>query len=92
MNGVTILNTIDDGNSGERVVVALSSAPGDRSRLMLIQQSYSESVGWYNQNTIDLNPQQADQLQQVLGDRRIAQHNQAGPTPAVIKFPVRQIA
>src|SRR5205823_5508295 len=59
--------TLDASHADERIQVVLNRGPGGGSTVSLVQQSWSESLGWYTQKAIDLSPEQVRQLRSALG-------------------------
>lgn len=60
-----VLAVIPGATDRERLLLVMSSTPG--ASLSLVQQSWSESTGWYNQTSIALTPEQVGQLRMSLG-------------------------
>lgn len=50
----------------DRLTVALRQLSDGGSRLVLTQQSWSEGLGWYNQNSLELSPDQVRELKAAL--------------------------
>jgi hypothetical protein len=62
-----ILATLAGAHEDERLEIALCQQPGERSRLELRQQSWSEGIGWFTQSRVQLEPHQVADLRGVLG-------------------------
>ncbi len=60
-----VLATLPGEHERERLQVVLFS--GARHGLALRQQTFGEGVGWFNQRSVDLHPDQISQLRTVLG-------------------------
>lgn len=60
-----VLAVIPGATDRDRLLLVMSAAPG--ASLSLVQQSWSESTGWYNQTSIALTPDQVAQLRMSLG-------------------------
>jgi len=61
-----VLATLPGTLDSERVLVVCQH--DDRgSRLILRQQSYAEGIGWYSQQSVELDPAQVGQLKLTLG-------------------------
>jgi hypothetical protein len=65
VNDVT-LAVLPARHSGERLEVGLRQDSLGRSTLVLSQQSWSEGLGWYNQASLELCPDQVRDLKAAL--------------------------
>lgn len=66
-NRETVLATLPGTNDRERLVVVLTSGGSATSLVELRQQSWGEGLGWYTQNTMQVEPSQVAGLRQSLG-------------------------
>ena len=64
----TLLTAIPSSDVERLIVVLVKSAEG-QSRMELRQQSFSHSVGWFTQSTVQLDPGQVAALRNSLGTR-----------------------
>ena len=65
-NSPVVIATIDGSTSSERLqIVMLSGEHG--TRLELRQQSWAESLGWYTQSSVLVDPEQVAELRNALG-------------------------
>lgn len=64
----TVLAVVPGSCPGSRLVVRWIHAQGT-SQIQLCQQSWGEGVGWYNQQSVELDPAQVGQLRSVLSGR-----------------------
>ena len=67
MDSKCLLATLDSDHADERVQVVLNRTSDGASAVSLVQQSWSESLGWYTQQALDLTPEQVGQLRSALG-------------------------
>ena len=67
MDSACLLATLDSHHADERIQVVLNRAADGDSSISLIQQSWSESLGWYTQKAMELSPDQVRQLRSALG-------------------------
>ena len=74
MSNECVLATLPGQNPDEQVVVVLVH-DAEGSRFSLRQQTWSEGLGWYTQQSMNLEPQQVAQFKAVLGN--------SGMTPKV---------
>src|SRR4051812_20839240 len=56
----------------ERLLVVLIQPANGGSRMELRQQSFSSSIGWFTQSTVQLEPGQVAALRNALGSGRAA--------------------
>lgn len=63
----SILSILPGAHERERVLVMLLTGGGQEGRISLRQQSYGEGVGWFTQNTLDMDTTQAAYLRNALG-------------------------
>jgi hypothetical protein len=61
------LATLSSDHADERIQVVLDRGPSGVSTISLVQQSWSESLGWYTQQVMNLTPEQVVQLRSALG-------------------------
>ncbi len=66
MNHECLLATLPGSCETERVVVVLVQME-DGSRISLRQQNWAEGIGWYDQKSLELEPEQYRQLRRGLG-------------------------
>jgi hypothetical protein len=62
----TVLTSIPASDS-ERLLVVLVQSHDHGSRMELRQQSFSKSIGWFTQSTVQLEPGQVAALRNALG-------------------------
>ncbi len=67
MKAETCLATLPGATDSERLVVVLAPAAGGSTRIALRQQTWAEGIGWYDQTSLELAPEQVHQLRAVLG-------------------------
>lgn len=87
MDSSCILATLDSAHPDERVQVVLQRSPEGGSAVSLIQQSWSESLGWYTQKAMDLSPEQVRQLRAALGVQTASKLTNHSPGPLAIGHP-----
>lgn len=63
----TVLSTLPASSETDRLLLVLVHRLGEASRMELRQQSFAESVGWFTQSTVVLEPDQVAQLRTALG-------------------------
>ena len=79
MSNELVLAVLPGATQRERLLMVMSATPG--AALALVQQSWSETTGWFNQTSIELAPEQVAQLRASLG-RGGAASRAAAPAPA----------
>lgn len=62
-----VLATIDGQSAAERLQLVIVPAGENGTRLELRQQSWSQSVGWYTQSSVAIEPHQVAELRNSLG-------------------------
>jgi hypothetical protein len=62
-----VLATVAGNSATQRLQLLLVSLPEGGNRLELRQQSWSETVGWYTQNGVSIDPEQVAELRNSLG-------------------------
>lgn len=62
-----IVLSILPGDSDRHRVVLLHRASFGNSAVLLRRESFSEAVGWFEQSSIELSPDQVGHLKQALG-------------------------
>src|SRR5947207_15990358 len=62
----TVLTAIPASDT-ERLLLVLVQSPEHGSRMELRQQSFSAGIGWFTQNTVQLEPNQVAALRNALG-------------------------
>jgi hypothetical protein len=62
----TLLSTLP-ASENDRLAVVLVQSVEFGSRVELRQQSYSQSIGWFTQSTVTLEPSQVAALRNALG-------------------------
>ncbi len=65
MNEQPVLAVLPGANERERLVLLMSGTPG--AALELVQQSWSESTGWYTQTSLEMTGEQVALLRNSLG-------------------------
>jgi hypothetical protein len=63
----TVLTAIPASSEHERLLLVLVQTPDHGSRIELRQQSFSQSIGWFTQSTIPMEPGQVATLRNALG-------------------------
>ena len=74
----TILSVLQGDNESSRVVVVHRRGFGV-SGLVLRRESYSEAIGWFEQSSIEMSPDQVGQLKQALGTVPMSKAKPARP-------------
>ena len=62
MNHECVLSTLPGAVETERVLVVMIQSPDGGNRISLRQQNWAEGIGWYDQKSLDLEPEQFRQL------------------------------
>lgn len=62
----TILSVLQGDHESNRIVVVHRRGFGT-SGLVLRHESYSEAIGWFEQSSVEMSPDQVGQLKQALG-------------------------
>lgn len=65
MHDVTLAVLSEEGNDQRVVLVHRQTFGGQR--VILRRESFSEAVGWFEQSSVDISPNQVGQLKQALG-------------------------
>ena len=89
-----VIAIVPDGTQSQRLVFIAKSVESDLP-IVLRQETYSEDVGWFTQNQIEMTRQQMMMLRSAMGgtsggSRPTARQNAkpcGEPMPAVIAFP-----
>ena len=63
----TVLATLPGTSDRERLVVVLAADAAGGTQVELRQQSWGEGLGWYTQNSVQVEPSQVAGLRQSLG-------------------------
>ncbi|MEX2176856.1 MAG: hypothetical protein WD872_20990 [Pirellulaceae bacterium] len=63
----TVLSSIPSATETERLLLVLVQRPEATSRVELRQQTFSNSIGWFTQSTVQLEPGQVAALRNALG-------------------------
>lgn len=82
----TTLATLPGHAPHQRLRVGLVQGRDGRLSLELCEQDHAEGIGWFDQRTLRLDPQQLRQLKAVLCPAIAAMTDEA---PATIPFPGR---
>ncbi|WZO99418.1 hypothetical protein EP7_001024 [Isosphaeraceae bacterium EP7] len=87
MRAKTVLGTIGGTAPEQRVEVSLVARRGGGLTIDLCEQHFAEGIGWYDQRSFALDPQQFRQIQAMLGlsSRQLEQASQE--SPATLPFP-----
>jgi hypothetical protein len=87
MPAKTVLGTIGGTAPEQRVEVSLVTRRGGGLTIDLCEQHFAEGIGWYDQRSFALDPQQFRQIQAMLGlsSRQLDQAMQEAP--ATLPFP-----
>jgi hypothetical protein len=67
MNTEVVLASIPGASDEERLVVVHTRNSGGESVILLRQQTWGEGVGWFDQSTVSIEPEQLGQLRMALG-------------------------
>jgi len=67
MNHECVLATLPGANDTQQVVVVLRQLADGSSKVSLRQQTWGDGIGWYDQHSLDLEPEQFRQLRHGLG-------------------------
>lgn len=86
MNTESLLATLPGSSEADRLVVYLVREPDGSSKLSLRQQSWAEGIGWYDQKTLDLEPEQF-RLLRSLGAPLPRTRPAPADAPATLAFP-----
>ena len=80
-NNVTeiVLTTIPGKSDDERMVILLQQSVDGHTTLCLSQQSWGEGVGWFNQQSIELEPHQVALVKNALGSDHTRSRSPALP-------------
>src|SRR4051812_18768943 len=87
MVGRTVLATLAGTAPHQRLQVALTQRGDGQLLIDLREQHYAEGIGWFDQRTMELDPQQFRQLQAVLGLKKAQLVAEAPDAPTTIPFP-----
>jgi hypothetical protein len=88
-----ILTTITSANPDSVLEIALSTASGGRQKIELRRLSWGEGVGWYRQQTLQLDVSEAETLLLALrGNRRKWAPRLAISQGKVISFPLLAVS
>lgn len=71
----------------ERLRVAVGQAKDGRLTIELREQHYAEGIGWFDQRTLSLEPEQFKRLQGLLGMKASAWDAPVSEPPATLPFP-----
>ncbi len=63
----TVLTTLPASSETERLLLVLVQPADATSRVELRQQSFSGSIGWFTQSTVQMEPGQVAALRNALG-------------------------
>jgi hypothetical protein len=63
----TVLSSLPASSDTERLLLVLVQSPDAGNRVELRQQSFSKSIGWFTQSTVQLEPGQVAALRNALG-------------------------
>lgn len=84
MSNELVLAVLPGSTERERLLLVMSATPG--AALALVQQSWSETTGWFNQTSIELTAEQVSHLRASLGRggaaTRTADRAASWPVPA----------
>ena len=62
-----LLAVIPSSRENQRLTVVLVRGPDGSSQVSLRQQTWAETIGWFDQRSVELEPEQVRQLRAVLG-------------------------
>jgi len=63
----TVLTTLPSSSECERLLLVLVQPADSASRVELRQQSFSGTIGWFTQSTVQMEPGQVSALRNALG-------------------------
>jgi len=63
----TVLTSLPSASETERLLLVLVQSADAGSRIELRQQSFSNSIGWFTQSTVHMEPGQVAALRSALG-------------------------
>ena len=78
----SILAAIPGGSENERVLIVLRQQGPFQRQVEMRQQSWSDGIGWFTQNTIHLECDQVDELRYALATAAASTKKQARQTRA----------
>lgn len=78
-----ILSTIPGSSDAERLLLVLCQAANEPSHLELRQQSFAAGLGWFNQSTVSIEPNQVAGLRMAFGSGQNA--NNAATLPKAFR-------
>ena len=67
MNTEVLLASIPGASDEERLLVVHTRGAGGQSVILLRQQTWGEGVGWFDQSSVSIEPEQLGQLRLALG-------------------------
>ena len=82
----TLLATLPGPGPEQRLQVALVPGGNGRLNIDLREQHYAEGIGWFDQRTLSLEPEQFKRLQAVLG-LKASHAPETDERPATLPFP-----
>jgi hypothetical protein len=87
MRAKTVLGTIGGTAPEQRVEVSLVPRRGGGLTIDLCEQHFAEGIGWYDQRSFALDPQQFRQIQALLGLSSKQIDQATHEAPATLPFP-----
>jgi hypothetical protein len=82
-----LLSTLPGANETERVVVLLLQLEDGSSKISLRQQNWADGIGWYDQKSLDLEPEQFRLLRGGSTASVVRPSRPATDEPATLLFP-----
>ncbi|MGE3808461.1 MAG: hypothetical protein AB7K24_27675 [Gemmataceae bacterium] len=88
-NNECLLAELPGAHEDERLLVSLLHDDQGGSRISLRQQSWADGIGWFDQKSLDLDPEQLRQLRAVLGWKQSQAEKPTDDSdrPATLRFP-----
>jgi hypothetical protein len=87
MNCECLLSTLPGSSETERVVVLLLQMDDGSSKISLRQQNWAEGIGWYDQKSLDLEPEQFRQLRRGPASSVVRQSLPPSDDVTTLPFP-----
>lgn len=75
MNAPLVLANIGSVRENERLQLVLHHHEDGSSTISLLQQSWTEGVGWFTQSDVEMQPEQVAALRQALGSGQLGRRS-----------------
>lgn len=82
-----VLTILPGSDDSQRIVVAHCHGADGVSKISLRQQSWADGIGWYDQKSLDLDPEQLGLLRQALGWGGGSAKRTRSAEPVILAFP-----